>query len=377
MYGQKGEHSVNKTRRTRHRLTGVPEAICLSSLACLLVSAAQAQAGLPSSPGQALAASASPQGALQQASGTVTGFITDATGDPVESARVVLTPNAGAGQTAVSDASGRFQFASVPAGAFKLTVTANGMTPANRAGILHPAESLDLPALKLGMATVDTSVDVSASREDLAEAEIHVEEQQRLAGFMPNFFVTYDWHAAPLSTRQKFELSWRNAIDPGNFIISAGIAGTQQAQDTFPGYGNGAAGYGKRVAAATGDLAIGTMLGGAVFPTLFHQDPRYFYKGTGTVKARLLYAVSRAFISRGDNGKSQPAYASILGDFTAGAISNFYYPAADRHGAGLTFEEGALNVVGDAVGNVVQEFIFRHLTPHAAHYASAAVRDSD
>lgn len=369
---------MNGTRRTKHRLTCLRVKLSTVCVGCLLAAAAWAQSDLPTGPDPSSGMPASQHGAAKELSGTVSGTITDAAGDPVEGARIVLTPAlAGTAQGAVADAAGRFKFAEVSGGSFKLRVTASGMMAAIRAGILLSGESLDLPAVKLDVAEVDTSVQVSASREDLAEAEIHVEEEQRIAGFMPNFFVTYDWHAAPLSTRQKFELSWRNAIDPGNLIISAGLAGTQQAQDTFPGYGYGAAGYGKRVAAATGDLAIGTLLGGAVFPTIFHQDPRYFYKGTGTVKARLLYAVSRAVVSRGDNGKWQPAYASVLGDFAAGAVSNLYYPAADRNGAGLTFEEGALNIVGDAVGNVVQEFIFRHLTPHAAHYAGAAVRDGD
>jgi hypothetical protein len=104
------------------------------------------------------------------------------------------------------------------------------------------------------------------------------------------------------------------------------------------------------------------MLGGAVLPVLFHQDPRYFYKGTGTVWQRTRYALSTAVIARGDNGKWQPAYAGLLGDFGSGAISNLYYPASNRNGAGLTIENGFLAVAGDAVGNLLQEFVLRKMS---------------
>jgi len=219
---------------------------------------------------------------------------------------------------------------------------------------------------------MDMAVQVFASQEELAEAEIKVEEHQRIAGFIPNFYVSYDWKAAPLTAKQKYELAWKNVIDPANSAINLGIAGIQQANDSIDGYGQGAAGYGKRYGADEANLFVGTMLGGAVFPTLFHQDPRYFYKGTGSVMSRALYALSTAVIARGDNGKWQPAYAGILGDLSAGAAANLYYPPANRSGAALTFENGLIDVGYDALGNLVQEFVFKHLTPHAPNYGNIA-----
>ena len=111
-------------------------------------------------------------------------------------------------------------------------------------------------------------------------------------------------------------------------------------------------------------------MGGAIFPSLFHQDPRYFYKGTGTTKSRLLYAITRAVITRGDNGHDQPNFAGVLGDLSAGAISNLYYPASDRHGAGITFYNGLLAIGGDAVNGIFQEFFSHALTPSAKKQAS-------
>jgi hypothetical protein len=104
------------------------------------------------------------------------------------------------------------------------------------------------------------------------------------------------------------------------------------------------------------------MLGGAVLPVLFHQDPRYFYMGRGTKWHRAWYAIGTSVIARGDNGKWQPAYAGVLGDFGSGAISNLYYPASNRNGAGLTIENGFLDVASDAVGNLLQEFVLKKLS---------------
>ena len=303
-----------------------------------------------------------------QSNGQINGTVVDPDGAVINGSEVVLyRDSTSEARRATTDSDGRFHFSGVPAGRFRLNVTSQGLAPQSIIGVLHAGENYATPTIRMSL-TVSTSVQVIASQEELAEAEIKVEEQQRLAGFLPNFFVAYDWHAAPLTTHQKFELAWKNATDPANFIVSGFVAGVQQANNTFSGYGQGAQGYGKRFGAATADLWSGTFMGGAVFPTLFKQDPRYFYKGTGTVKERLYYALSRSVICRGDNGKWQPAYASVLGDLSAGAISNLYYPPANRQGAGLTFEEGALNIAGDAVGNVVQEFLFRHLTPHAPNY---------
>jgi hypothetical protein len=305
--------------------------------------------------------------------GQVHGTVIDADGDVVEDAEVTLTREAVAdSRKTKTDADGRFQFDGVPPGKFRVTASSAGLSPRSFSGQLQPGEQFETPAIRLDVATVDSSVDVTVSQQELAQAEMKVEEHQRLGGVVPNFFVTYDWNAAPLSTKQKFELSWRTAIDPANFVISAATAGVQQANNSLKGFGQGAAGYGKRFGADTGDLLIGSMLGGAVFPALLHQDPRYFYKGTGSVTSRALYALSTAFICRGDNGKWQPNYSSVLGDLSAGGLSNLYYPSSDRNGAALTFENGLIDIASDAVSNLVQEFIFRHLTPHAPTYAPMA-----
>ncbi len=319
-------------------------------------------------------ASTSPESAKQPlAPGRITGTVLDAEANVMNDADVsLLRDGGGTPQRTKTDSDGRFSFSSVSPGRFRVQASAPGMTAAFFAGTLAPGESYLVPSLQLKVAAVNMDVSVVASQQDLAAAELKVEERQRLAGFLPNFFVSYDWKAPPLTTKQKFSLAFKNASDPGNIVVAGAVAGVEQAQDTFAGYGQGVEGYSKRFGAAMGDLVTGTMLGGAIYPTLFRQDPRYFYKGTGSIKSRALYAITRPLICRGDNGKNQPAFASVLGDLSAGAVTNLYYPPEDRHGAALTFEEGLLNIAGDALNDVMQEFVLRHLTPHAPGYASTA-----
>ena len=157
-------------------------------------------------------------------------------------------------------------------------------------------------------------------------------------------------------------------VDPVTLGLAAAAAGVQQAAGSLSGFGPGGQGYGKRLGAGLANETAGTLLGGAVFPALLHQDPRYFYKGTGSVRSRLFYALSTAVIAKGDNGRWQPAYAGIAGDLAEGALSNLYYPATNRNGAGLTFANGFTAVALDGAQNVIQEFLLRHLTPKPPTY---------
>jgi hypothetical protein len=294
---------------------------------------------------------------------TLSGFITDDDEALVPGAHVTLL-SAGSKQkrSTVTGADGYFSFSGIAPGEFTLTVTADGLEGASKQGTLNADESLELPPITLRVASTNTDVEVSSlSQQEIAETQIKVEEKQRLAGLVPNFYVTYDWKAAPLTPKQKFKLAARSIVDPATFIIIGGFAGIEQANNSFSGYGPGAAGYGKRYGAGLADSSIGAMLGGYILPSLFHQDPRYFYKGTGSIHSRILYALSTAVIARGDNGRWQPAYAGVLGDFGSGAISNLYYPASNR-GMGLTLENGLIDVASDGLGNLLQEFVLKKIS---------------
>jgi len=110
------------------------------------------------------------------------------------------------------------------------------------------------------------------------------------------------------------------------------------------------------------------MFSSAIFPSLFRQDPRYFFHGSGTKRQRALYAISRVFVARGDNGHSQPNYSYILGSFASGALSNAYYPAGDR-GVSLTITNSLLEIAGHMGNNILREFAMRQFTTKVPSYA--------
>jgi len=164
-------------------------------------------------------------------------------------------------------------------------------------------------------------------------------------------------------SKQKFQLAIRTVIDPVSFLAVAGIAGAEQYVNAYPEYGGGIEGYGKRYGAALANHLSGTMLGRAVDPSIFHQDPRYFYKGKGSAASRTLYAISTAVIGRGDDGRWKPNYSRVLGHFSAAAISNLYYPPSDRGGS-LVLLNGVAGIGADAATNLIREFLLKRMTTH-------------
>jgi Carboxypeptidase regulatory-like domain len=296
--------------------------------------------------------------------GTVSGTIVDQTGAAVVGARIVLARDEQSPKQEVQSGSqGEFSFAGLAPGTFQLSVSADGFATQIYSGTLHAGEISVVPPITLLVAPAETKVTVELTQTELAEEQIKDEEKQRVIGFIPNFYVSYVPDAAPLTPKQKFELAWRSTLDPVTFALTAAAAGLEQADNQYPGYGEGAQGYGKRFGAAYADTVTSTFIGGAILPSLFKQDPRYFYKGTGSTGSRLLYALANVVICKGDNRRWQPNYSFLLGDFASSGLSNIYYPAKST-GAGLTFENAAIGIGVTAAANVLQEFIIRKLTPN-------------
>ena len=292
---------------------------------------------------------------------------------PVAGAQVKLSrEDQSPDQEAMTGDDGQFSFANVPPGPFRLTITSAGFATRASSGMLLSGETYTVPAFALTLATTLTEVRVLPTRTEMAEDQIKAEEKQRVLGVVPNFYVSYDHHAVPLTSRQKFELAWKTTVDPVSFGVTGVIAGIQQAQDDFSGYGQGAQGYAKRYGASYADFVAGTYIGGAILPSILKQDPRYFYKGTGSKRSRILYAIANSVICKGDNGHWQASYSSILGGLAAGGISNLYYPAKNRDGAELTFEN-ALVGIGESAGvNLLQEFVIRKLTRNVPNQEPAS-----
>ena len=300
--------------------------------------------------------------------GIIVGTVTDLNDDSVPSATVVLEgPALKNPRTVVSNDNGFFEFKDVEPGTYQVTVSAQGFANwTSPAVILKPSQYEILTGSKLHIATALTTITVAspvASVEEIAAEQVKVEEQQRIFGVFPNFYVVYNHNTAPLTTKLKFKLATKVLVDPVTIIGVAGFAGINQASDN-PNYGQGAKGYAERFGAGYADGAIDIMVGGAILPSLLHQDPRYFYQGTGTNKSRALHALSSPFICRGDNGRLQPNYSTLGGDLTTAAIANAYYPASNR-GVGLFLGNFFIATGQRALANLAQEFILRRLTPKA------------
>ena len=321
---------------------------------------------------QGTAASATEQLPVQRLSGSISGTVVDQSGAAVAGARVRLShDDQSPDQEAFSDEDGRFSFAKITPGHYQLTITSPGFATQSTSGILRSGESFLVPQIALAVATAITEVRVVPARIEVAEDQIKDQEKQRVLGVIPNFYVSYVPNAAPLTPRQKFELAWKTTVDPVTFGLNGAIAGIQQAQNDFSGYGQGAQGYGKRYGASYADFVAGTFIGSAILPSLLKQDPRYFYKGTGSKRSRVLYALANAVICKGDDGRWQANYSSILGSFAAGGISNLYYPAKNRDGAELTVENALIGIGESAAVNLFQEFVIRKLTPNIPNHEPA------
>lgn len=339
----------------------------VTALGCLVGSAALAQ-----QPATVLAPAAADRGPEVSATGdtgVVEGRVQDPDGAWIAGARIRLEMGqARLSRTAETDALGRFVFRGVPAGAYRLTVTDPGLASWNTAGDLRAGTAVDLDEIALGKAVVSAEVQVTAEQTEIAQAQVQLAEKQRVLGVIPNFYAAYVWNAEPLNARQKFQMAWRMSVDPVSILTSGSMAGIEQAQNSFAGYRQGARGYSRRFGAAYADYVSSTMLGQAVFPALLRQDPRYFVKGKGSVVSRGLYAITSSVMCRGDNRRWQPNYSNVLGNVTAAAISNAYYPATDRHGAGLLIRNSMVSTAAGAIGGLFQEFVVRKFTPHVPDY---------
>jgi hypothetical protein len=348
----------------RHSVIGTGS-WCLLAVT-LLISGAPAMAGQAGTGSETQPFSAAQQTG-QKASGWISGRVVDQTGVAAVGAAVKLAgDDQMPGPETVTDADGRFSFANVAPGTFRLTITSAGFATQTISGSLGSGEEQVVPQIVLAVAGVVTEVVVEPPTFEVAEAQIKEQEKQRALGFIPNFYVSYVPNAAPLAPKQKFELAWKSMTDPVSFGFAAVIAGVQQARNDFSGYGQGAQGYARRFGASYGEDVTSTLIGGAILPSLLKQDPRYFYKGTGSKRSRLLYAMANSVICKGDNGRWQANYSGILGGLAAGGISNLYYPAKDRNGVGLTFENALIGIGVTAAANILQEFVIKKLTPSAA-----------
>jgi hypothetical protein len=300
-------------------------------------------------------------------SGTVSGTVTDPDGDIIPGASVQLDGASRSDrQVKTANDSAFFQFTGLKPGVtYHVTITSPGFENwASPNFTINAGQFYDMTGIVLKLSGGSSSVTVYSSTEQIATQQVIVEEQQRVLGIIPNFYVVYDSkNAVPMTTKLKFKMAMRVSVDPISILGAAFLSAVDQAADT-PNYQQGWKGYGQRFGANYADGVTDIMFGGAILPSLLHQDPRYFYQGTGTVKSRMVHALSNPFLCRGDNGKTQINYSSLGGDLISASISNAYYPVSNR-GANFVFSNFAISTAEREVSSLLQEFVIRKLTPSA------------
>jgi hypothetical protein len=216
----------------------------------------------------------------------------------------------------------------------------------------HPTPATADPAAAGQRSSTKT---IPATPPQTAEEQLKQQEKQRIMGVMATFNTTQNHNALPLSPRQKYQLFFKSVTDPWPFALTAVVAGISQADDDFAAYGQGLQGYAKRYGAAYTDYFTGNFFGNAVLPSLMHEDPRYYQRGKGKFITRALWAAGSTGWCKRDDGTWGPNYANVTGNLIGAAISNLYYPAAERS-VGDTIQRGVTVTIEGAIGAELIEF---------------------
>jgi hypothetical protein len=360
-------------------IQGLAKLICLSLpvLLCTLPARSQqppidqtTMSALPDLDGPRT--SAGGQQDAEHQTGSIRGKVVDQSGADIAGAVVKVTREGqSSGLEVTSGQDGLFAFSNVSPGPFQLTISSPGLASQQSSGTLRSGEAYVTPLIMLVIPTQVTEVHVGLTPEELAAVQIKAQEKQRVLGVIPNFYVSYEPISAPLTAKQKFELAWKSASDPITLGGVGFVAGISQAGDRWSSYGQGAQGYAKRYGATYANVFAATFIGGAVMPAVLKQDPRYFYKGSGSKRSRILYAVASSVICKGDNGHWQPNYSNVIGSFGGAGLQALYLPANDRRGSGFVVSSALIRLGETSLVGVLQEFVFSKLTPNRPRRATS------
>src|SRR6266478_6924515 len=311
-------------------------------------------------------ASAQSTEAPNSKTGSILGTVVDSNNDTIPNATVVLQKPVGDPLTVATKDDGSFVFHDVTPGiAYQITVAAEGFAEWSSSVTVEPGQEKTVTDVTLHILAVQRAVTVTYSSKEVAAQQLKAEEHQRVLGFIPNIYVTYEPHPEPLTTKMKFHLAYKGLTHPTFFAFEALWAGVEQAADT-PNYRLGAEGYGERFGANLASGASEALFGNAILPSLLHQDPRYFYRGYGTKGSRAWHAVLAPFVCQGDNGKLQLNYSQWGGSLISASLSNTYYPGSNR-GAGLVFRNFGTSMGLHVVLGLAQEFVLGKFTSKHKH----------
>jgi hypothetical protein len=273
------------------------------------------------------------------------------------------------------------QIGAAPESADQQTPAPQGQPAAQQTPASAPAQA---PAAQASSSSSSSQTpaqqtDAEKTAHEKAEEQLKAQEKQRVMGVMATFNTTSNKDALPLSSGQKFKLFFKSETDPWPFLLAGAVAGIGMAEDSYPAWGQGAQGYAKHYGAAYSDAFIGNFFGNAVLTSLFHEDPRYFQKGSGPVFKRALWAASSSVWCKRDNGKFGPNYANVVGNLIGAAISDTYYPASQRT-VGNTISNGFTVTAQGVIGAEIIEFwpdLVRHHKQKQAEKLARQAAQSD
>ena len=345
-------------------------ALCPKSTLAVCVVALSTHFAMPVAGMFAFSAAAAAQDTLKSDLNVATlmGTVLDTNGDTVPNANVTVLglngPDSSRFETAEN---GLFQFSHLRPGIpYQIKVVARDFADWTSSTItLQPGEFKIVTGIRLRVRVERTATQVTYNPDEVATAQFKTEESQRVLGILPNFYVSYDSNAEPLTARRKFQLALKVSADPVTVAGVALVSGAKQASNS-PHYGQGAAAYGERFGAVAADGFTDIIIGGAVLPSLLHQDPRYFYQGRGTTGSRIRHAMLSPFWTKCDNGRWGPNYSSLGGDLASSGLANLYYPKSNR-GVGLVLGNFAIGTAERVGASLAQEFLIGKFTRRGGH----------
>jgi hypothetical protein len=299
-------------------------------------------------------------------SSDIRGTVADSDSDPIPNAMVVLQGPADNRLTVTTTEDGSFAIHDVVPGIpHQISVTADGFANWSSSVLVEPGQDKGLGEITLRILAVQRAITVSYSSKEVAVQQLEAEEHQRVLGFIPNIYVTYEPHPEPLTAKMKFHLAYKGLTQPTFFAFEALWSGVQQAGD-MTNYRLGAQGYGERFGANLAGGAGEALFANALLPSLLHQDPRFFYRGSGTKGSRAWHAIIAPFVCQGDNGKLQPNYSQMGGSLISTALSASYHPDSNRT-AGFVFTNLGTSMGLHVALGLVQEFVLPRFTSKGKH----------
>jgi len=251
----------------------------------------------------------------------------------------------------------KFCFLVLAASLFVTSASAQQTAPPPSARPDQPSQSTQPPQQANPSAPQSQASDQSQNQTaDIKKQEQTGTSNDRLFFTLPNFLTVETKNVPPLTVGQKFKVVARGSFDPIEIPWYATLAGISQAENSEPGYGQGAEGYGKRFGAAFADGTIENFFTGAILPSVLHQDPRFYQLGKGSFWHRTGYAIGRIFVTRTDSGNRQFNFSEICGAGAAAAISTYSYHPRDDRTFSNTASVWGTQIAYDTLTLVVKEF---------------------